>query len=39
VIWKPSLLATGVLDQALGLAFKRWTSDAAFLYLLNETHL
>lgn len=28
-----------VLNQALGLNFKRWPSDATFLYLFNKTHL
>ncbi|WP_255095343.1 transposase family protein [Synechococcus sp. J7-Johnson] len=27
------------LNQALGLEFKRWPSDAAFLYLFNKAHL
>ncbi len=27
------------LNQALGLNFKRWTSDATFLYLFNKAHL
>jgi hypothetical protein len=27
------------LDQALGLEFKRWPSDATFLYLFNRAHL
>jgi hypothetical protein len=29
----------GVLNQALGLNFKRWPSDATFLYLFNKAHL
>ena len=28
-----------VLNQALGLDFKRWPSDATFLYLFNKAHL
>ena len=28
-----------VLNQALGLNFKRWPSDATFLYLFNKAHL
>jgi hypothetical protein len=28
-----------VLSQALGLNFKRWPSDATFLYLFNKAHL
>jgi hypothetical protein len=28
-----------VLNQALGLEFKRWPSDATFLYLFNKAHL
>ena len=28
-----------VLNQSLGLNFKRWPSDATFLYLFNKTHL
>jgi hypothetical protein len=28
-----------VLNQALGLNFKRWPSDATFLYLFNKVHL
>ena len=27
------------LNQALGLDFKRWPSDATFLYLFNKAHL
>ena len=27
------------LNQALGLEFKRWPSDATFLYLFNKAHL
>jgi hypothetical protein len=27
------------LNQALGLNFKRWPSDATFLYLFNKAHL
>ena len=27
------------LNQALGLEFKRWLSDATFLYLFNKAHL
>jgi hypothetical protein len=27
------------LNQALGLEFKRWPSDATFLYLFNKVHL
>ena len=27
------------LKQALGLDFKRWPSDATFLYLFNKAHL
>ena len=27
------------LNQSLGLDFKRWTSDATFLYLFNRSHL
>ena len=27
------------LNQALGLDFKRWPSDATFLYLFNKVHL
>ena len=27
------------LNQALGLTFKRWPSDATFLYLFNKAHL
>ena len=27
------------LNQALGLDFNRWPSDATFLYLFNKTHL
>jgi len=27
------------LNEALGLHFKRWPSDATFLYLLNKAHL
>ena len=27
------------LNQALGLNFKRWPSDATILYLLNKAHL
>ena len=28
-----------VLNQALGLNFKRWPTDATFLYLFNKSHL
>ena len=28
-----------VLNEALGLDFKRWPSDATFLYLFNKAHL
>jgi len=28
-----------VLNQALGLNFKRWPCDATFLYLFNKAHL
>jgi len=28
-----------VLNQALGLNFKRWPSDATFLYLFNQANL
>ena len=28
-----------VLNEALGLDFKRWPSDATFLYLFNKSHL
>ena len=27
------------LNQALGLNFKRWPTDATFLYLFNKAHL
>ena len=27
------------LNQTLGLNFKRWPSDATFLYLFNKAHL
>lgn len=27
------------LNQALGLEFERWPSDATFLYLFNKAHL
>jgi hypothetical protein len=27
------------LNEALGLEFKRWPSDATFLYLFNKAHL
>ena len=27
------------LNEALGLNFKRWPSDATFLYLFNKAHL
>ena len=27
------------LNQALGLDFKRWPSDATFLYIFNKAHL
>jgi hypothetical protein len=33
------LLLVAVLNEALGLDFKRWPSDATFLYLFNEAHL